>query len=118
MLQSDNADRTKSQSRPRLHRTLLASAAVLSVAIMLGGVFAYRELSPLDSFLQVHAAPNSAVSVQSLRIPATTVRAAQSVAQSVGFADVIAAVVSVRVKIDEPAAMRMTENSGLPFPVD
>src|SRR5437879_964625 len=71
-----NADRTKSQSRPRLHRTLLASAAVVSVAIMLGGVFAYRELSPLDSFLQVHAAPNSAVSVQSLRIPATTVRAA------------------------------------------
>src|SRR5437660_11757720 len=106
MLQSDNADRTKSQSRPRLHRTLLASAAVLSVAIMLGGVFAYRELSLLDSFLQVHAAPNSAVSVQSLRVPSTTVRAAQSVAQSVGFADVVAkvkpAVVSVRVKIDEP----------------
>jgi serine protease Do len=118
MLESHNAVRTKSQSLFRHHRTLLTSVGVLSVAILLGGAFAYRELRLPDSISQVHADPTSVAQVQ-----AVPVHGAESVAQPAGFAALVArvkpAVVSVRVRIDEPVqAMRMTQNGGLPFSPD
>ena len=103
MIESDNNAPERRSLLPARRLAFLASAAAVTIAVFLGGSYAYHNVTLSNLAQLTHAQPAHAQ-------PA---RATESLLAPQGFADLVAkvkpAVISVRVRMDESAASSETE---------